>query len=190
SYGVNGNRTGRYASQAIVSSSYQYVFGDGSSPYSGQYISKLPNDDLGWEKTIGFNIGLDYKVGGFSGSVDYYNSNTTDLFWNIQLPQITGFTNIASNIGKLNNTGLEVTLTSMNINTLNFSWETTLNYCMNRNKLLNTGDNDEDGMIGTILFHKTFLSTSASMQYMIIPFKEFTNWTTKFQRAITPEPTI
>ena len=63
SYGKSGNRTvGRYGTLARVNGGFEYVFGDGSSPSYGQYISSLANNGLGWETTTGINIGLDFGV--------------------------------------------------------------------------------------------------------------------------------
>jgi TonB-linked SusC/RagA family outer membrane protein len=145
SYGENGNKTNRYSSLATVASSYQYVFGNGSSPYMGESVTALSNKDLGWEKTIGLDFGLDFTVKFLTANIDYYNSNTTNLFWNISLPNITGFSSIASNVGKLNNSGIELTLTSTNIKIPDFSWQTTVNFTRNRNKMVNTIDINGDG---------------------------------------------
>ena len=109
SYGINGNLTRRYSSLARVRSNNetQYVFGDGGGTVNGTELESLANPDLSWERTAGINVGLDFELlsSRLSGSLDYYQSSTTDLLWNFVLPRITGFGSITSNVGEISNTG-------------------------------------------------------------------------------------
>lgn len=159
SYGVNGNTVSRYSSIARVSRSNQYVF-DGQSVL-GQYISSLANNDLSWEKTNSYNFGVD--LGFFNNKVmtniDYYTSKTTDLIWNLSLPQLTGFSSITSNVGEIENKGIEMSLHANNIlNAANFKWSFDLFFDSNRNKinkligLDSDGDGKEDDLIASGLF--------------------------------------
>jgi TonB-linked SusC/RagA family outer membrane protein len=158
-YGSSGNRTvGRYATLAKVSGGYSYVFGSASA--YGQSISSMANDELGWEKTTGLNTGVDFSVinNRLNGSVDYYDSKTEDILFNINIPQITGFSTIASNIGQIANTGFEFTLSSVNIKKSNFSWETAIVFSKNSNEIVSilgrddNGDGKEDDLIANSLF--------------------------------------
>lgn len=162
SYGINGNLTGRYSSLARVAAGgdSQYVFGDGGSTVNGQQISSLANPNLSWERTAGINLGLDFSAfdSKISGSIDYYQSNTTDLLWNFVLPQITGFRSITSNIGEISNRGLEVLLNTTPVRTSAFSWDISLNMAANNNRIesllgldLNE-DGREDDLIANGLF--------------------------------------
>src|SRR5690606_16041121 len=89
SYGENGKQIARYMSLARVSTSLSssYVFGDGSTTSLGQSPSTLANDDLTWEKATGINVGLDYGIlnDRIRGSIEYYKTTTTNLFWNVGL---------------------------------------------------------------------------------------------------------
>ncbi|MEK6481191.1 TonB-dependent receptor [Catalinimonas sp. 4WD22] len=162
SYGINGNLTSRYSSLAQVSAGAesQYVFGDGGSTVNGQRMSSLSNPDLSWERTSGINLGVDFEVlnSRVSGSIDYYQSTTTDLLWNFVLPEITGFENIASNVGEISNTGLEAILNTSPVRTGNFSWDLAFNFASNNNRietllgLDRDGDGQEDDLIANGLF--------------------------------------
>lgn len=161
SYGVNGNMTSRYSSLARVSTSDEsrYVFGGGGTAI-GQSITSLSNNDLRWEKSNGLNIGLDFGLfdNRVSGTVDYYNTVTTDLLWNIVIPQITGFSSISSNVGKIRNKGLEIMLSTTPVKTKSFEWNVNLNYARNNNKIISllgedkNKDGKEDDLIGSNLF--------------------------------------
>src|SRR5699024_3084589 len=99
-YGVNGNMTARYSSLARVTAddNSKYVFGDGAGTAAGQSISSLANDNLSWEKTRGVNFGLDFSLfsNRINGNIDYFNTETTDLLWDVTIPEISGFSSIPS----------------------------------------------------------------------------------------------
>lgn len=159
-YGVSGNQTSRYSSLATLTTRASYVFGDGGVPAFGQEQSSLPNADLRWEKTSGANIGVDFNLfrNRISGSVDYYKNNTKDLLFNVKIPKITGFDNISTNIGEIENSGLEITLNTTNIRTTDFEWSSSINFSTNQNKVValtgkdNNADGKEDDLIASNLF--------------------------------------
>jgi TonB-linked SusC/RagA family outer membrane protein len=160
SYGSTGNRTiGRYQTLAKVAGSYQYVDRAGNSMY-GQSISSMSSTDLKWETTTGINLGVDFGLfkSRISGSVEYYNNNTTDILYNVDLPSVSRFTKFPDNLGKLHNHGIEISLVSKNIKTKDFSWQTSFVYSRNRDELVellgfdNDGDGKEDDLISEGLF--------------------------------------
>ncbi|MEP7258720.1 MAG: SusC/RagA family TonB-linked outer membrane protein, partial [Flavitalea sp.] len=135
SYGINGNREiGPYSALAQVSSNLYY---DGSSVQMGVLNTSLANYDLVWEKTKSANFGVD--LGLFRNrvelSAEYYDMTTTDLLMNRQLPALTGFTEITTNLGALGNRGFEMTLNTVNIDHPGFSWRTSFVASLNRNKI-------------------------------------------------------
>lgn len=159
SYGVNGNLVGRYSSLARISAFGAYVFGDGSQTYYGHAPASLPNSDLRWERTRGSNLGLDFEIfsGLVSGNIEYYHTTTRDLIWNMELPILTGFSSIISNVGQIGNRGLELAVTAKPIRSGDFRWTLTGNVSHNRNrieKLLGDidGDGREDDLIASNLF--------------------------------------
>jgi len=144
-YGISGNQTQRYYSLDQLSSQPAYVFGDGGSTVFGTYIATLANPNLKWERTSEVNLGLDFAFlhNRISGSIDVYSRRTKDLLFQVQIPNITGFSVINSNVGEIGNKGVELTINSKNIATKDFSWNTTFNFSRNVNKvraLLGGGD--------------------------------------------------
>lgn len=144
-YGVSGNQTARYSSIDRVETQPAYVFGDGGSPVFGQSTNTLANPDLRWERTREINVGVDFGLvkNRLSGSFDYYSRNTNDLLFSVQIPNITGFSTITTNVGEVGNRGFEFSLTSQNVKRKDLSWNTTLNISHNRSRiveLLGSGD--------------------------------------------------
>src|SRR5690606_37499800 len=159
-YGSNGNRTvGRYQTLARVGGRYAYL-DDNRNPVYGLRINSLASPNLKWETTTGINLGLDFSVlnSRLSGSIEYYNSNTTNLLYNVDLPGISRYTSFPDNLGKLHNHGVEVSLSSINIDNNAFTWSSQLAVSMNRNELRellgfdNDGDGREDDLISEGLF--------------------------------------
>ena len=135
SYGLNGNQgIGRYASLAKLGST-NYAF-DGSTAV-GLYSSGLGNADLGWESTASINLGLDYTVLNqrISGQVDVYKAKTSDVIVGRSLPSTTGYSSITTNLGGVKNKGIEISLTTRNIDSKEFKWESRFMFSLNRNKL-------------------------------------------------------
>ncbi|WP_161888617.1 SusC/RagA family TonB-linked outer membrane protein [Pontibacter russatus] len=144
SFGLTGNtEIGTYLSLATVESGTVLIGGE-RAPES--YLSRLPNPELQWEKTKQFDIGFDSRM--FNNRVqlefDYYYRLTTDLLLARPVPHTTGYTSVFDNIGSVSNKGVEMLLTTTNIQTNDFNWETTLNLNYNKNKVEELGENDED----------------------------------------------
>lgn len=140
SYGLNGNRDiGRYVALAdLQSGKYLHVLQNGSVVQVSQlYVNNMQNKLLKWETSTAFNLGIDFAVANnrIDGSIDVYKSKTTDLLVQHSLPDVTGFTFIYDNLGQVNNKGLEISVNSRNIQHPNFSWNTSLNFSLNRNEI-------------------------------------------------------
>ncbi len=136
SWGVNGNRDiGIYAALSQLAAN-QYF--DGSTTLIGTFANTLANTSLRWERSASTNVGLD--IGLLNDRIDIvidaYNSHTTDLLMTRQLPRITGFNSVMSNLGKLQNRGLELTINTNNLTTNNLNWRSNLVFSFNRNKIL------------------------------------------------------
>lgn len=142
SYGMSGNnQIPNYGSTSLLSSS-NYV--SGSTLASGLAISNIANTNLQWERTTQFNLGLDLKLlnNRIGLSAEYYNSTTNDMLLNVPVPDITGFSTQLTNIGKMENKGVELNLNTQNVQTPKFSWSTDFNFSSNRNKVLQLGQNN------------------------------------------------
>jgi len=135
SWGVTGNQEIGY-----YDSYQQFEFG--SYFYNGtsgvRTSPRLGNPALKWESTIQSNIGLDltFLNGKISFIGDYYEKNTTDLLYDFPLPNEVGFSGKArTNIGSIQNVGVELMVTAYPIRTRNFEWQTSVNWSMVRNEI-------------------------------------------------------
>tara|TARA_R110000868_G_scaffold11200_7_gene54897 strand:- start:29242 stop:32643 length:3402 start_codon:yes stop_codon:yes gene_type:complete len=141
SYGFTGND--QFADYRWIGSMAQGRMALGNSLGASYYPSDFSNPDLEWERTRQVNMGLDLGLfeGRFSLEADYYISKSDGLLLDVPVPSVTGFTNVFRNIGKLENKGLELNLSSHNL-TGEFSWTTQLNFSRNRNKVVELGEDD------------------------------------------------
>ncbi len=133
SYGITGNSAiGNYAARGLfsVSGSYQGV--------TGLTASQLANNSLSWEEARELNIGLDFEIleGRIFGAIDYYTKDNEKLLFGRPLPLDSGFGSITENIGAIRNTGLEIELNSVNINTRGFQWSSRFNVAMANTEIL------------------------------------------------------
>lgn len=137
SYGVTGNNNvGAYATQLTLSGVTYYPFGD--SYQQGTAPSGVIDAGLKWERSHEVNVGLDF---GFlndriRGAVDYYNKKSTDLLYSVQLPLESGGGKLTTNVGSVRNRGIEVELTTENVQTRNWGWTTTFTFAHNQNEVL------------------------------------------------------
>ena len=147
SYGVNGNQgLGRYKSFATMST-LSYVY-DATTSIGVYPSASMGNNGLKWEKTTSFNVGLDFAFFDqrISGSLDAYKAITNDVLVERALPASTGYENVYSNIGKLDNKGLELMLNTINIKQKDLNWTSNFVFSINRNKIktLYGGSTDMD----------------------------------------------
>ncbi|MBY5960247.1 SusC/RagA family TonB-linked outer membrane protein [Membranicola marinus] len=137
SWGVNGNRAiGIYDALAQLRT-VKYLYGNELA--TGVHSNSMANSNLKWERTEAFNIGMDFSVlkDHISGTIDVYSMTTSDLLLDRTLPNIIGYSSVASNLGELQNKGIEVTLNSRNVNIPNaFQWESSIIFSLNRNKII------------------------------------------------------
>ena len=145
SYGTVGNRgaLGRYASQGTVGFGV-YPGGNATIPVN------IANPDLQWEETAITNFGV--ELGLFNNRlttvVEYFRKETEDLLFNVPSPDesgIPGFS-IASNLGRIENKGVEVELQADIIRNADFKWTVGGNLTFLENKILELPDNDGDGV--------------------------------------------
>jgi TonB-linked SusC/RagA family outer membrane protein len=100
-------------------------------------VDRLANPNLQWEKTASWNFALDFGFldNRISGSIEYYDMRTHDMIMNQRLPSFSGFSNITTNLGQVDNQGLEVSINSLNINNDILKWTTTLGFSHNKNRI-------------------------------------------------------
>ena len=121
-----------------------YVFG-GIRTIGAQY-SSIANTNLTWEKANQLDLGLDFGVfkNRINGTVETYYKRTNDLLWTVNLPKESGYITTLTNIGVLDNKGIEFTLNTVNINTQLFQWTTNFNFTYNHNEVMELYDVKKD----------------------------------------------
>jgi TonB-linked SusC/RagA family outer membrane protein len=104
----------------------------------GAGLNRLGNPELQWEKTAQTDAGI--EIGLFKNRInieaDLYYRRATNMLLDAPLPTSSGYSTIVRNVGSMENKGIELALNTVNIQTDNFSWNTTFNISMNRNKVL------------------------------------------------------
>lgn len=127
-----------YSSLAALSPSNYYFNG---TLVTGIAPTQIANPDLKWETTTQYNIGLD--AGFFNNRLtftfDAYYKKTTDLLLNVPFPLYSGYASVLQNVGSVENKGIELSLSSDNIQNSSFTWKTTAVFAVNRNKILSLG---------------------------------------------------
>ena len=110
-------------------------------------VVEFANEDLRWEKTTQYNVGLDFTILNrrISGTVDAYTSHTKDLLMARSIPSVTGFTTTFQNVGETENQGVDINLTTINISTKAFQWTSTFNAAWQKDRItvLSNGKQDD-----------------------------------------------
>jgi TonB-linked SusC/RagA family outer membrane protein len=145
SYGITGNEAINPYQTITGLAQQQYAYGGVTTV--GLRADRLGNADLKWEQTGSTNYAVDFGIlkNRITGTIEYYDAKTTDLLLNRQIPIVTGYNSVLSNVGSVRNQGIEVALTTANVQLPNFSWETTLNFTAVRNRvtqIYGTGGDD------------------------------------------------
>ncbi|MCW9707993.1 SusC/RagA family TonB-linked outer membrane protein [Fodinibius salsisoli] len=138
SYGTTGNADiSNYLASGLYAYSVQYAGEAASQP------ERIENPDLTWEVAEMANIGVDFGLfDRVDLSVDLYQKTNDDLLQNVILPGTSGFDNITRNIGSVRNRGVELGISSTNIQGA-LNWTTNFNIAFNNNEVLSL-NNGED----------------------------------------------
>lgn len=141
-YGLAGNnRINSYQSLALMGSVFT-AFGSGI--VSGYASTQIPNPELKWEANKTFNIGVDF---GFFNqrlivSPEFYINKSSNLLLSAKIPDSSGYSSMVINAGRTKNTGIDLSINSVNIDKPGFTWRTTLTLSHNKNKVeALTGEN-------------------------------------------------
>ena len=135
--------------------SYDYVF-DGQM-VSGYFPNNMSNDNLKWETTEQWNVGLDLSFidSRIKLTADWYLKNTRDLLLQATIPSSSGYTTMMMNIGSMRNQGVEVTLDLTPIQKKNFVWNINFNIAMNRNTVTAL-TNDQYSLLSPVSWDQKF----------------------------------
>jgi TonB-linked SusC/RagA family outer membrane protein len=143
SYGSIGNQAiNPYQTQALLGrTSYAW---DNTAAF-GYWPTSIGNPDLRWETSTTFNTGFDFSIfkNRIFGSIEYYVTNTSDLLAPQPLPNSTGFGGFITNIGETQNRGIELSLSTLNIEKGDFTWSTDLIFTRNREKIVSLPNGDD-----------------------------------------------
>lgn len=147
SYGSSGNQG--------VGDSYEALEQFGPAAYNGIPAIVLTNfkkSALGWEVRKTFNAGVDFSLikNRISGSIEYYNGTTDKLYLDRQISGTNGANTILTNLGKLRNSGIELSLNVTPVQFKNFNWSVEANYTINKSKVLQL-DGTKENINGTAI---------------------------------------
>ncbi|MDR1723726.1 MAG: TonB-dependent receptor [Tannerella sp.] len=143
-YGVNANSAiSPYQTKGVLGKMY---YNYGSTMVIGYAPTTFPDKSLTWEKTKQWNLGLEFGLfrGRLNGEINLYVQNTDDLLLPRVLPIVSGYTSVTTNIGKTQNRGFELSLSSMNVHTKDFSWSTDFTYSTNHEEIVELFNGKED----------------------------------------------
>lgn len=154
SYGVSGNSSIGDYNHLGQPFNQTVIFNDARTIGISQ--GTVPNSNLRWEKVNETNIGFDLSLlDRISLSANFYNRKTSDLLFNKPIAVLTGYSSVLSNIGSVQNRGVEVTLNTQNIRRNTFNWSSGFVFAANKNKILALGQNNEDVFLYTTGWGKT-----------------------------------
>jgi len=144
SFGKNGNSSLDNPDVALANLSsgagkmHGYINSKGELElYRYLMIDRMANPGFQWEKTKAWNFGLDFGFmnSRLTGNVEVYLMETHDMVMYQSLPEFTGFSSIITNLGQVDNKGIEIALNSLNIDNENFKWSTSLGFSYNKNRI-------------------------------------------------------
>ncbi|MFA6592568.1 MAG: TonB-dependent receptor [Bacteroidales bacterium] len=148
SAGQLGNQEiGDYQYAALVGEGgyfYDYVLG--GQKQVGAIYTSISNPNLTWEKANQLDLGIDFGFfkNRIAGTIEGYYKRTSDLLWTVPLPKESGYLSSLTNIGKLDNKGIEFSINSVNVNTSMFQWTTAFNFTYNKNNVVELYDGKKD----------------------------------------------
>lgn len=185
SWGLTGNnRIGEYdyyaLMQALKSKQGDYISNgsvpsgvypiDGANTTAGTVPISIENSNLRWETTEQWNVGLDLSFfrERITFTADIYRKVTRDLLLDASVPLSSGFYSATKNIGKVRNDGLELSLSTQNIKTKNFTWTTDFNIAFNKNEVLELAEN-QTSLLTAASFDQNYNSQTSYIAKVGLP---------------------
>ncbi|MCF6223328.1 MAG: SusC/RagA family TonB-linked outer membrane protein [Flavobacteriaceae bacterium] len=138
-YGLTGNASNKFSPYAQATN---YTRSWGTNLYNYLRLTQPANDKLKWEETTTLNIALDFAMfkNRLSGTIEYYDKNSTDLLGPRQLDVTNGFRSAVINYASMRNNGIEFSLNGLIINNGGFTWNSSLNFSYNKNEVTEIDD--------------------------------------------------
>lgn len=176
SYGSVGNEGITPGQSQSTADQMDYVIG--GNQVSG-YIpgNTLPNPDLKWETSTTFNAAIDlgFFNNRITSTVEFYNTRTKDLLVSEALDPSSGYTSKLTNLGEIENQGIEVTLNTDIIRKEDFSFSIGLSYTKNKNRIISLygKDADGDGIEDDDVLNRRFIGQPIGVFYQFQPIGIF-----------------
>ena len=122
----------------------------------------MANQNLGWETTTQYNLGVDFSIykGRISGSVDLYQSRTTDLLMDMNISTLTGYPKTTANVGITGNKGVDITLNAIPVKTKEFTWNLNVNAAYQKDEIIELANGKQD-----MVDNSWFIGQSISVYY-------------------------
>jgi TonB-linked SusC/RagA family outer membrane protein len=141
-----------------------YNWGNGAAVI-GSAPTTFATPNLTWEKTTTTNIGLEFGIlkNRITGTIEYYNANTTDQLQRKTIPATNGVTEVFFNLGKINNKGIEISISTQNIVKKNFRWSTDFMFSRNKEQIVDIDGTGNDNL-ANLWFHGQPIQTYWSYQ--------------------------
>ena len=155
---------GEVGNQAIDN----YLYGSSMQSFPSYFgtayrTEKIANPNLKWEATKQYNVGADMSLlsGHIDLTVDLYKKFTSDMLLQLSVPSYLGGSDYrdirapVANIGRMENKGIDIALTSYNVRKNNFSWTTNLTFTLNRN-MIKELEKEQATMWGNLYWYSEF----------------------------------
>ena len=187
-WGQSGNSEGFdiYTSRFFFDTTTRFDYVDpvtgAVTSYKGLTASRNVNDDLKWETTTMLNIGVDFAVlnGRINGTIEWYKKDTKDMIWDYPVSTAQFPVNyLTANVGKMRNTGIEVTINAVPIQSRDWNWTTSLNLSHNSNKVVSVSNSEFNaGVLNRYDPHLPGLSQGCNTQRIVEgkPIGSFYRW--------------
>ena len=176
-WGQSGNSAGFdiYTSRFYYKSTTRFDYVDPitgqTTSYKGLTAARNVNDDLKWETTTMVNLGLDFAFlnGRINGTFEWYNKTTKDMIWDYPVSAaLYPVSTLTANVGKMRNTGFELTINAMPIMTKDWKWSTSLNFSHNTNEVVSVSNSEFNaGVLDRYDPHLPGLSQGCSTQRIV-----------------------
>ena len=172
SYGIVGNQNGigNYTTLGLANE-YRYEFGD--NMYMGYLPGKeLSNPNLKWEQSRTTNVGVDFAFfkNRLSGTIEYYQTRTTDLLVKREINSVLGYENMLDNLGETKSHGVDINISGDVIRTKDLTWSLGANFSHYANEIVKIDDQvDENGKPLSQPGNKWFVGEPINVYYNYIP---------------------
>lgn len=137
SYGIQGNyQIGDYQWRKTYNSNGAFIVPGGGNP--GAQPESPGNESLQWEESVSSNVGLDFGLfkNRISGTLEYYSRGSDALLGAREISRTSGFASFVDNIGDIRNSGMEISLSTVNIQKNDFTWSTDFNITFNKSEII------------------------------------------------------